>query len=74
MSSWKPQVSIKSESWETEFSKNFHFLNFSALRLDRDVWSSRGPPPGTPDLNDDDDEDDNDANNNNNINKDNKEE
>ena len=30
--------------------------NFSALGLDRELWFSRGPPSGTPDLNDDDDD------------------
>ena len=44
------------------------------MELDGDLGFSRGPPPGTPDLNDDEEEDDNNANNNNNINKDNKEE
>ena len=44
--------------------KCFHFSNFSALGLNRELGFSRGPPSGTPDLNDDDDE----------INEDNKEE
>ena len=43
------------------------------MELDGDLGFSQGPPPGTPDLNDDE-EDVNNANNNNNINKDNKEE
>ena len=44
--------------------KCFHFSNFSALGLNRELRFSRGPPSGTPDLNDDDDNvDDNDDDN-----------
>ena len=49
----------------------FHFSNFSALGLDRELGFMRGPPSGTPDLNDDDDDDNNDDDD---INEDNKEE
>ena len=47
--------------------KNFHFSNFSALGLDRELGFSRGPPSGTPDLNDDDDDDDDDDDNDDNY-------